>query len=371
MNGKKWTIFALIAVAVLFLVALILGTVLAVKTLRQLDDMEIFGGSDHSGTWQPEDEEAPRKPQSQVVEVAPEAPEGTRLALVLQDVGAFAPAMADAFTEACAQAGVPADIVITGSGDPGEVFETCCMYMASGVSAIATNCPDPDMMAELADLAQEYGVVLVSLDTAMGMQIVPTVSLHIHAFGMPLDYGSQLLYALGDATDRAGSFGLLSSSKEDAVRDFIRENYYSEEYGDLDMTANAEAYEGMEPLKEMAAWLLNENDPDAILCTSPEATLAAAQVIREQGSDVLLFGFCDPEQIADIMPQGLVFYENPRAMGELAVWSMVALLDGTMPTQLEDLLVLPNGKAYDLCEWDGTPTFSVQPVVVDQYAVND
>lgn len=378
---KKGMIAVIITVIALFLVAAVLATVLVVRTVRQLEDSWDSRYEDREDEEEEdEDEERPaRRDEDDAVAEAPavEVPteavpmEGGSVALIIPDNGDFSVLMRDSFAETCAKIGLEATIHMTG-GSPEEAFEVAMVMMESGVEAIAVSCPEPGLLEELSMIAMEMGVVLVSLDVQEDVYMDIPVMLRIEAWGSSTDIGYALLSFMAYGIGYEGNFGVVSPMENDPVFDAMEEYMmFSDEVTHTVWKASSHGNGSFDSCYESAIYLLERYDLDALVCTDPMSTQAAAQAITECGFDVELYGFAPPSAVEAFMTEGLILYHNPLEMGELTARALAGILNGTLTLEEGGSLDLANGMTYWLYLFDGILDFNVPYLYIDKESINE
>ena len=334
---KKGMIAVIITVIALFLVAAVLATVLVIRTARQLEDR-----------WEARYEEEENEDENEAEEtVAPateapavEAPEETvpeekgRLGLVLMHDPLITDVVADQFAENCYMLGYTPDVWVVTSDEPAEVFDISMMLIESGVDALAVECWDTDCLQELNAIAKAEGIPFVNVETPQTEFYAPLDCLSVCFYSRYLHVAPFMLGFLEQDLAQGGNFGVLKSGDNDPLYDSLKQ-HYNEMPRQADFLWTVDGYTdgSTKSTQEMIRYMLEENNLDALICTEPESSRLAAQIIAEMGLDVILYGVNTPAAMLDYPYEGLMFHHDTVAYSAVLVTAMDALASGT---ELED-----------------------------------
>ena len=379
MDGRKWVIAAIISVIVLALVAVALVGVLTFSTVKQLEahwEEERYEQREEKPEKAPQEMEGTipvEEPAEEVQVPAEETPRmDFRVGLITSDASELSVQITESFAQTCADFGLAAEIYTLNSDYPEEQLEICMVMIESGIDAIAVMPMDRQMMEEIAAFAIDVGVPLVSVDLCTDEMLVSNAMLNVDCWGSNSEKAVQLLTYMAEYTDYTGKFGVVAPTEKDPVFDEMeRAIGYLPDMKNVVWKASGHGNGSYESCVDSVSYMLSKNEKlNAIICTDPMTTQVAAQVISENGYDVQLFGFGNPAELKDYMPDGILIYINPDLIGRSIVRAMVGILDGTLT--LEEDSTLYNGEYnYYLYIQDGALSVFVAPDAMNGAYVRD
>lgn len=366
MNGRKWVITAIILVAVLALVALILGTVLVFQMAQAWGGRE----SDPSlgDIFEPQQAvEAPPMEQQVAATVAPGAMEGT-VGILVADCGDMHLRMLDQFFSTCEELGVPCN-TFAGIGDPKELLEAGLDMLENGVTGLAVTSIDPELTAILVAEGEALGVPVITINAGWNVPHCGNEALHISQWGSTDEIGINLLLMAADRIDGKGDVVVLTPGGPDPVTDVL--DMAKREWPELkkiNVVDTLSAEGDPDRCQDIIFEVVEAYNPDALICVDYMTMEVATRVMVEMGMEIPVVGYATPYEIAPYSNAGTVaMHSDPRATGELAARSLIGLLTGEMELKAGDTVTISNGTVYTVDMQDGIPHMHVGPMVTDMF----
>ena len=300
-------------------------------------------------------EEAAEEVAEEVEEVVEEVVEAVSgdltLAIVTKSAGnPFMERMASGFEEAGAIMGV--DIVVQHPVDTTAEAQITVInsLVAQGVDGIAIASNDPEALESAINAAQAEGIVVVTLDSdTAGSQ------LFVNQAGV-FEVAQVLVDSVYDMAGPDAQFAVLSATSVAtnqnawiaAMETIIEENA---QYAGLDWVATVFGDdEAQRSFDETQSLLVNFPDLDVIVAPTTVGILAAAQVVLQQGSDVLVAGLGLPSEMVGVVGDGLptpyMYLWNPIELGEVAAYALAAMINGDTTGAVGESFTAPNGNTF-------------------------
>jgi rhamnose transport system substrate-binding protein len=273
------------------------------------------------------------------------------LAIVTKSAGnPFMERMASGFEEAGATMGV--DVVVQHPVDTTAEAQITVInsLVAQGVDGIAIASNDPEALESAINAAKEEGIVVVTLDSdTAGSQ------LFVNQAGV-FEVAQVLVDSVYDMAGPNAQFAVLSATSVAtnqnawiaAMETIIDEN---DQYAGLDWVATVFGDdEAQRSFDETQSLLVNFPDLDVIVAPTTVGILAAAQVILQQDSDVLVAGLGLPSEMVGLVGEGLptpyMYLWNPIELGEVAAYALAAILNGDTAGAVGESFTAPNGNTF-------------------------
>lgn len=366
MNGRKWVIAAIVTVAVLALVALILGAVLVIRVAQAWGGRE----SDLSlgDIFEPQQAvEEPAMEQQVAATIDPAAMEGA-VGILVADCGDMHLRMLDQFFSTCEELGVPCN-TFTGIGDPKELLEAGLDMLANGVTGLAITSIDPELTAILVAEGEALGVPVITINAGWNVPHCGNEVLHISQWGSTDEIGINLLLMAADRMDGKGDVVVLTPGGPDPVTDVL--DMAKKEWPELkkiNVVDTLSAEGDPDRCQDIIFEVMEAYNPDALICVDYMTMEVATRVMMEMGMEIPVVGYATPYEIAPYSNAGAVaIHSDPRATGELAARSLIGLLTGEMELKAGDTVAISNGTVYTVDMEDGIPHMHVDPMVTDMY----
>lgn len=222
--------------------------------------------------------------------------------------------------------------------------------IAQGVDGIAVAANDPYALESTLQSARDQGIVVVTLDSdARGSQMF------VNQAGV-FEVAQALVDSVYDMTDGAGQFAVLSATSTAtnqnswiaAMEEIINND---PRYDDLEwLTTVFGDDEAQRSFDETQSLLVNFPDLDVIVAPTTVGILAAAQVVMQQGSDVLVAGLGLPSEMVGLVGAGLptpyMYLWNPIDVGALGAYAIYAILNGDTTGTEGETFVAGNGISF-------------------------
>jgi len=222
--------------------------------------------------------------------------------------------------------------------------------IAQGVDGIAVASNDPYALESALQNARNQGIYVVTLDSdTRGSQ------LFVNQAGV-FEVAQVLVDSVYDMTDGAGQFAVLSATSVAtsqnawiaAMEDIISGNA---RYSNLDWVATVFGDdEAQRSFDETQSLLVNFPDLDVIVAPTTVGIMAAAQVVLQQGGDVLVAGLGLPSEmlglVGDDLPTPYMYLWNPIELGEVAAYALGAFANGDTDGSVGGSFTAPNGNAF-------------------------
>lgn len=222
--------------------------------------------------------------------------------------------------------------------------------VAQGVDGIAVASNDPYALESALQAARDQGIVVVTLDSdTAGSQ------LFVNQAGV-FEVAQVLVDSVYDMTGGAGQFAVLSATSVAtnqnawiaAMEEIIADNA---QYADLEwLTTVFGDDEAQRSFDETQSLLVNFPDLDVIVAPTTVGIMAAAQVIMQQDSDVLVAGLGLPSDmlglVGDDLPTPYMYLWNPIELGEVAAYALAAFQNGDTDGSVGDTFTSISGTTF-------------------------
>lgn len=201
------------------------------------------------------------------------------------------------------------------------------------VDAIAIAGNDENALQPALEQAINAGIKVLSVDSSVNAD---SRLVHVNQAGIT-EIGSCLVDAIADiAGEEGGEFAILSATSQAVNQNAWVNAIQTElEKDDRGLTLVKIAYgddEFQKSVDETKALLTNYPDLKVICAPTTVGIMAAAKVLKDQNSDVLLTGLGLPSEMKDYIGEDNVcpymYLWNPRDLGKLAGYTAAALVTG-------------------------------------------
>jgi len=224
--------------------------------------------------------------------------------------------------------------------------------IAQGVDGIAVASNDPYALESALQTARDEGIVVVTLDSdTAGSQ------LFVNQAGV-FEVAQVLVDSVYDMTGGAGQFAVLSATSVAtnqnawiaAMEDIIDNN---DQYANLEwLTTVFGDDEAQRSFDETQSLLVNFPDLDVIVAPTTVGIMAAAQVVLQQDSDVLVAGLGLPSEmvglVGDDLPTPYMYLWNPIELGEVAAYALFAFANGDIDGSVGGSFTSISGKSFTI-----------------------
>lgn len=248
----------------------------------------------------------------------------------------------DGFKTACDDIGAEALFSgpegIDGSERQPEIIEK---FIDEGVDGIAVAANDADKLVEPLKKALDKGIKVISLDSTVKPDSRMT---HIQQVD-PEKIGRGLVQAAYEMVDGSGGIAILSTTDKSTNQklwvEYMEDELEKRKYRNTPLVTIAYGEDDPQKSEEETRKLLENDKITVIIAPTSVGILAAAKVIKETGSDVMLTGLGLPSEMAEYIESGLckwMYLWNPVDTGYLAAYTLAALYDGSITGEKGDKL---------------------------------
>ena len=224
--------------------------------------------------------------------------------------------------------------------------------IAQGVNGIAVASNDPHALESALQNARNQGIYVVTLDSdTAGSQ------LFVNQAGV-FEVAQVLVDSVYDMTGGAGQFAILSATSVAtnqnawiaAMAEIMAGN---SRYANLELVATVFGDdEAQRSFDETQSLLVNFPDLDVIVAPTTVGIMAAAQVVMQQGSDVLVAGLGLPSEMLGLVGDGLptpyMYLWNPIELGEVAAYALGAFANEDTTGAVGSSFTAPNGNSFTI-----------------------
>ncbi|MCL2842758.1 MAG: substrate-binding domain-containing protein [Oscillospiraceae bacterium] len=224
--------------------------------------------------------------------------------------------------------------------------------VAQGVDGIAVASNDPYALESALQAARDQGIVVVTLDSdTAGSQ------LFVNQAGV-FEVAQVLVDSVYDMTGGAGQFAVLSATSVAtnqnawiaAMEEIIAQN---DQYAELEwLTTVFGDDEAQRSFDETQSLLVNHPGLDVIVAPTTVGIMAAAQVVLQQDSDVLVAGLGLPSDmlglVGDDLPTPYMYLWNPIELGEVAAYALAAFANGDTDGSVGDTFTSITGTTFTI-----------------------
>lgn len=268
-----------------------------------------------------------------------------RFALVAKDTtNPYMKYMYSGFKNACEALGAEALLVGPQTLSSEAQKECIRVLIEQDIDAIAVAANDKSVLSEVLTLAIEKGIQIVSLDSNVN---VDNRMVHIQQ-AAPDTLGRVLIQAAREMIGGEGQIAILTTTKNAPNQSLwvswmlheIEEN--PKTYAKIELVEVACGMDEYEPSRVETLRLLQEYpDLDIIIAPTTVGIRAAAEVIHEEGADVLITGLGLPSDMSEYILDGTcpwVYLWNPIDVGYIAAMACDALVAGEITGQVGEIL---------------------------------
>ena len=245
--------------------------------------------------------------------------------------------------------------------------------MNDGVDAIAVAANDRDVLSEVLSMAIQKGVKVVSLDSGVH---VSDRMVHIQQ-AAPDILGRVLIQAAREMIKGEGQAAILTTTHSapnqsqwvEWILSEVAEN--PENYRNVEIVDIAYGQDEYEASRAETQRLLEEYpELDIIIAPTTVGIRAAAEVIRERGSSVLLTGLGLPSEMCEYVKSSLcpwMYLWNPIDMGYISAYACDGLVKGEITGAAGEIIRAGKlgDKRIDECAEGGTEIVVGNPYMFD------
>jgi len=300
---------------------------------------------------QPASDPAPADPAPAPADPAPAPAADLTFAIVTKSAGnPFMERMASGFQTAAAAMGVTAIVQHPEDTTAEAQVVVINSLIAQGVSGIAIAANDPGALESTIRSARDQGIPVITLDSdTAGSQMF------VNQAGV-FEVAQVLVDSVYDMSGGSGQFAVLSATSVAtnqnawiaAMGDIIAGDA---KYANLEWVTTVYGDdEAQKSFDEAQSLLVNFPDLKVIVAPTTVGILAAAQVVMQQGSDVLVAGLGLPSEMLGVTGEGLpcpyMYLWNPIELGEVAGYALGAIVNGEITGAVGQSFRAPNGNTY-------------------------
>ena len=222
--------------------------------------------------------------------------------------------------------------------------------IAQGVNGIAIAANDPSALESAIREARDQGIAVITLDSDTAGS-----AMFVNQAGV-FEVAQVLVDSAYDMSGGSGQFAVLSATSTAtnqnawiaAMQEIIAGNA---QYANLEWVATVYGDdEAQKSFDEAQSLLVNYPDLKVIVAPTTVGILAAAQVVQQQGSDVLIAGLGLPSEMLGVTGEGLpcpyMYLWNPIELGEVAGYALAAFASGEITGAVGESFRAPNGNTY-------------------------
>lgn len=251
--------------------------------------------------------------------------------------------------------------------------------ISQNVSSIAIAANDVDALQPVCEQAMNQGIKIISLDSNVNPASRMT---HVNQAGVEI-IGQTLMDAVKDLAGGEGQWAILSAtsqaSNQNAWIAAMKKVMEGADYAGLELVEVAYGDdEYQKSVDQTQALLTNYPDLKVICAPTTVGIMAAAGVLQDKNSDVLLTGLGLPSEMADYIGTDNVcpymYLWNPIDVGRLAAYTSVALVKGDITGAVGDKFSAGEMGDYEVTAYDdgGTqvllgPPFAFTPDNIDDW----
>jgi len=224
--------------------------------------------------------------------------------------------------------------------------------IAQGVKGIAIAANDPNALESTIQSARDQGIYVITLDSDTAGS-----AMFVNQAGV-FEVAQVLVDSVYDMTGGAGMFAVLSATStatnQNAWIAAMAEIIAGDpKYAELDwITTVYGDDEAQKSFDEAQSLLVNIPNLNVIVAPTTVGILAAAQVVMQQNSDVLVAGLGLPSEMLGVTGEGLpcpyMYLWNPIELGEVAGYALGAFVNGDTTGAVGESFSAPNGKTYEV-----------------------
>ena len=279
----------------------------------------------------------------------PAASDDLTFAIVTKSAGnPFMERMASGFQTAAAAMGATAIVQHPEDTTAEAQIVVINNLVAQGVDGIAVAANDPNALQSALQAARDQGIAVITLDSDTAGS-----GMFVNQAGV-FEVAQVLVDSVYDMAGGSGEFALLSATSTAtnqnawiaAMHEIIDGD---SKYANLDWVATVYGDdEAQKSFDEAQSLLVNFPDLKVIVAPTTVGILAAAQVVQQQNSDVLVAGLGLPSEMLGVTGEGLpcpyMYLWNPIELGEVAGYALGAFASGEITGAVGESFTAPNGK---------------------------
>jgi len=294
---------------------------------------------------------APAAPAPAPAADPPAAGDDLTFAIVTKSAGnPFMERMASGFQTAVAAMGATAVVQHPEDTTAEAQIVVINNLIAQGVNGIAVAANDPNALESTLKSARDQGIAVITLDSDTAGS-----GMFVNQAGV-FEVAQVLVDSVYDMTGGAGQFALLSATSTAtnqnawiaAMQEIIDGD---SKYAELDWVTTVYGDdEAQKSVDEAESLLVNYPNLLVIVAPTTVGILAAAQVVQQQNSDVLIAGLGLPSEMLGVTGEGLpcpyMYLWNPIELGEVAGYALGAFAKGEITGAVGESFRAPNGNTY-------------------------
>ena len=266
----------------------------------------------------------------------------------------FMERMASGFEEAAAVMGVTSIVQHPVDTTAEAQITVINSLVAQGVDGIAVASNDPYALESALQTARDEGITVVTLDSDTAGS-----SMFVNQAGV-FEVAQVLVDSAYDMTGGSGQFAVLSATSVAtnqnawiaAMEDIIENNA---QYGELEWVTTVFGDDELQrSFDETQSLLINYPELRVIVAPTTVGIMAAAQVVMQQESDVLVAGLGLPSEmvglVGDDLPTPYMYLWNPIELGEVAAYALAAFKNGDTTGAVGESFTAPNGNTFTVID---------------------
>ena len=226
--------------------------------------------------------------------------------------------------------------------------------VAQGVDGIAVASNDPYALESALQTARDQGITVVTLDSDTAGS-----SMFVNQAGV-FEVAQVLVDSAYDMAGGSGQFAVLSATSVAtnqnawiaAMEEIIADNA---QYENLEWVTTVFGDDELQrSVDEAQTLLINNPELRVIVAPTTVGIMAAAQVVMQQESDVLVAGLGLPSEmvglVGDDLPTPYMYLWNPIELGEVAAYALAAFKNGDTTGTVGESFTAPNGNTFTVID---------------------
>ncbi len=283
--------------------------------------------------------------QEEAEHVYTNAADGMTLAIVTKAAGnPYNEKEAEGFTEVVEGEGGTVVVQHPESATADAQIAVINSLISQGVDAIAVAANDTNALSAVLQEAMDEGIKILTLDSDVAPEDRATFC---NQAGVQ-EVGQSLIDAVYDLTGGEGQYAILSATSQatnqnawiEAMKAISEED---EKYASLDLVEVAYGDDEYQKSTDQTEALLQKYPDLKVICAPTTVGIAAAaKVLQDQKSEVVLTGLGLPSEMAEYIGDDeehscpYMFLWNPIDLGRLAAYTAIALVNETITGAIDD-----------------------------------
>ncbi|MCL2579230.1 MAG: substrate-binding domain-containing protein [Oscillospiraceae bacterium] len=294
---------------------------------------------------------APQAPAEGQADPAPADGGDLTFAIITKSAGnPFMERMASGFETAAAAMGINAVVQHPVDTTAEAQITVINSLVAQGVDGIAVAANDPNALESALQAARDQGITIVTLDSDTAGS-----SMFVNQAGV-FEVAQVLVDSAYDMSGGSGQFAVLSATSvatnQNAWIAAMEEIIAGDSrYANLEWVTTVFGDDELQrSFDETQSLLINFPELRVIVAPTTVGIMAAAQVVMQQGSDVLVAGLGLPSEmvglVGDDLPCPYMYLWNPIELGEVAAYALNAFKQGDTTGDVGQSFTAPNGNTF-------------------------